>query len=188
MSGSCTVKTCWMRLPNFRVVGDNLKDHFDGASRVMVSNSLRLTNDNAINHRTNTNSIKTTNNIASSPNSVSSNSVHARGNQHKKVNRYNFQLKPYNPEHKPPSVKDLVYLEQSPSFCERNPRLGIQGTQGRQCNDTSIGVDGCDLMCCGRGYRTQDVIVTERCSCTFHWCCEVKCKVCRTKKTIHTCL
>lgn len=41
MSGSCTVKTCWMRLPPFRLVGDNLKDRFDGASRVMVSNSLR---------------------------------------------------------------------------------------------------------------------------------------------------
>lgn len=41
MSGSCTVKTCWMRLPNFRVVGDNLKDRFDGATRIMVSNSLR---------------------------------------------------------------------------------------------------------------------------------------------------
>lgn len=41
MSGSCTIKTCWMRLPAFRMVGDNLKDRFDGASRVMVSNSLR---------------------------------------------------------------------------------------------------------------------------------------------------
>lgn len=41
MSGSCTIKTCWMRLPSFRTVGDNLKDRFDGASRVMVSNSLR---------------------------------------------------------------------------------------------------------------------------------------------------
>ena len=41
MSGSCTVKTCWMRLPNFRVVGDNLKDRFDGATRIQVSNSLR---------------------------------------------------------------------------------------------------------------------------------------------------
>lgn len=44
MSGSCTVKTCWMRLPVFRLVGDNLKDRFDGASRVMVSNSLRGSN------------------------------------------------------------------------------------------------------------------------------------------------
>lgn len=51
MSGSCTVKTCWMRLPNFRVVGDNLKDRFDGATRIMVSNSLQRGNggsDNSI--------------------------------------------------------------------------------------------------------------------------------------------
>lgn len=41
MSGSCTMKTCWMRLPAFRLVGDNLKKRFDHASRVMVSNSLR---------------------------------------------------------------------------------------------------------------------------------------------------
>lgn len=102
--------------------------------------------------------------------------------------RYKFSLKPYNPDHKPPTPKDLVYFEQSPGFCEKNLRLGILGTHGRQCNDTSIGVDGCDLMCCGRGYRTQEVTVVERCACTFHWCCEVKCKTCRTKKTIHTCL
>lgn len=38
MSGSCTVRTCWMRLPSFRVVGDFLKDRFDGASRVVYGN------------------------------------------------------------------------------------------------------------------------------------------------------
>ena len=150
MSGSCTVRTCWMRLPFFRVVGDNLKDRFDGASRVLISNTGRVP-----------------------------------GNGRKK---YNYQLKPYNPEHKAPSKKDLVYYEHSPNFCERNVKLGIAGTQGRTCNETSIGVDGCDLMCCGRGYRTEVREVVERCACTFHWCCEVKCKVCRTKKTIHTCL
>ena len=42
MSGSCTVRTCWMRLPFFRVVGDNLKDRFDGASRVLISNTGRV--------------------------------------------------------------------------------------------------------------------------------------------------
>lgn len=102
--------------------------------------------------------------------------------------RYHFQLKPYNPEHKPPSGKDLVYLEPSPNFCTRSTKMGIQGTYGRQCNDTSIGVDGCDLMCCGRGYRTHEVKVVERCACTFHWCCEVKCKLCQIQKIIHTCL
>ncbi|XP_069698042.1 protein Wnt-1 [Periplaneta americana] len=160
MSGSCTVKTCWMRLPSFRVVGDNLKDRFDGASRVMVSNAGSLRGQGG-----------------SGGSGVGG-----------KKNRYNFQLKPYNPDHKPPGTKDLVYLEPSPGFCERNPRLGIQGTHGRQCNDTSIGVDGCDLMCCGRGYRTHEVSVVQRCACMFHWCCEVKCNLCRTKKTIHTCL
>lgn len=171
MSGSCTVKTCWMRLPNFRVVGDNLKDRFDGASRVMLTNSDRS--------RGNANAI-----ISNS----ASNSVHHHRGGLGRRHRYNIQLKPYNPEHKPPGSKDLVYIEPSPPFCERNPKLGILGTQGRQCNDTSIGVDGCDLMCCGRGYKTQEVTVIERCACTFHWCCEVKCQMCKTKKTIHTCL
>uniref|UniRef100_A0A182IKA7 Protein Wnt n=1 Tax=Anopheles atroparvus TaxID=41427 RepID=A0A182IKA7_ANOAO len=194
MSGSCTMKTCWMRLNSFRTIGDILKDRFDGASRVMVSNSLRSPNlnENTLTNRAGSSNLKTNANsvgaVGASPNSVLSNSIHARGHQQKRVNRYNFQLKPYNPEHKPPGGKDLVYLEPSPGFCERNPRLGIQGTHGRQCNDTSIGVDGCDLMCCGRGHRTQEVTVVERCSCTFHWCCEVKCKLCRAKKIIHTCL
>lgn len=160
-----------MRLPNFRVVGDNLKDRFDGASRVMVSNSERA---------------RVTNNAITS--NSASNSVHQHRDGLGRRQRYNFQLKPYNPEHKPPGQKDLVYVEPSPPFCEKNPKLGILGTHGRQCNDTSIGVDGCDLMCCGRGHRTQEVTVIERCSCTFHWCCEVKCQLCRTKKTIHTCL
>lgn len=81
MSGSCSVKTCWMRLPTFRVVGDSLKDRFDGASRVQVSNSLRNTNnENAISRR-----IKTNKNAVS--NSVTSNSVHQRGQNHKKINR-----------------------------------------------------------------------------------------------------
>ncbi|KAH9635041.1 hypothetical protein HF086_004395 [Spodoptera exigua] len=161
MSGSCTVKTCWMRLPSFRSVGDSLKDRFDGASRVMMPNtdleSPAQRND-AAPHRV------------------------------PRRDRYRFQLRPHNPDHKSPGAKDLVYLESSPGFCEKNPRLGIPGTHGRACNDTSIGVDGCDLMCCGRGYRTETMYVVERCNCTFHWCCEVKCKLCPTEKVVHTCL
>ncbi|XP_022914266.2 protein Wnt-1 [Onthophagus taurus] len=178
MSGSCTVKTCWMRLPPFRAIGDQLKDRFDGASRVMASNSaITRTGNEARSKRPK----------KESPNALQ-NSIHSPRMNHAKKFKYGFQFKPFNSEHKPPGSEDLVYLETSPGFCEKNPKLGILGTHGRQCNDTSLGVDGCDLMCCGRGYRTQEVPVAERCNCTFKWCCEVKCDVCRSTKIVHTCL
>ena len=35
MSGSCTIKTCWMKLALFRYMGAKLKDRFDGATEVL---------------------------------------------------------------------------------------------------------------------------------------------------------
>lgn len=102
MSGSCTVKTCWMRLPAFRQVGDNLKDRFDGASRVMVSNSLRgssgssenfIHNNNGgssgslTNTATHVGPVLQSNSIGASSNSIASNSVRGRGHNNKKNNR-----------------------------------------------------------------------------------------------------
>ncbi|XP_036322045.1 protein wingless-like [Rhagoletis pomonella] len=69
MSGSCTVKTCWMRLASFRVIGDNLKDRFDGASRVMISNSLRQNLNSVTGNSQNSNSVVVTG-IALSPNTA----------------------------------------------------------------------------------------------------------------------
>lgn len=102
MSGSCTVKTCWMRLANFRVIGDSLKDRFDGASRVMVSNSVRSStsninngnkddvgDSNSININNNGNQIKT-NNVQSNAifsNSIPRNSMRSKGRSNKKNNR-----------------------------------------------------------------------------------------------------
>ena len=83
MSGSCSVKTCWMRLPNFRVIGDSLKDRFDGASRVQVSNSQRNNNENQI-----TRSNRRNQNIAQNSNNArETNSVNRAGQNHKKQNR-----------------------------------------------------------------------------------------------------
>ncbi|XP_070569792.1 protein Wnt-1-like [Ptychodera flava] len=153
MSGSCQVKTCWMRLPTFRAVGDNLKERFDGASLVALTNT---------------------------------------GNP--RITRRRKKVKPslyfdvVDSNHKKPTDKDLVYFEESPDFCEPNKRVGSLGTTGRQCNNTSLGIDGCDLLCCGRGYKSDVEEVTERCSCTFHWCCQVKCETCVTTRIVNTCL
>src|SRR5688572_22796089 len=56
---------------------------------------------------------------------------------------------------KPPSREDLVYAEESPDYCTADRRIGSLGTKGRPCNATSAGADGCDLLCCGRGYETK---------------------------------
>ncbi len=97
-------------------------------------------------------------------------------------------LVPRSSHFKPHTDMDLVYLEASPDFCEMDPKTGSLGTMGRQCSRNSKAIDGCDLMCCGRGYRTRRKIVIERCKCKFHWCCYVKCQKCKKEVEEHTCL
>ncbi|CAH0776576.1 unnamed protein product [Bemisia tabaci] len=41
LSGSCTVRSCWRRLPAFRAVGRSLRGRFEAASRVIPSNDGR---------------------------------------------------------------------------------------------------------------------------------------------------
>lgn len=96
-------------------------------------------------------------------------------------------FRPKNKLHKPPTQADLVYYEDSPNFCQRNPETGSLGTQGRLCNNTSLGTDGCDLMCCGRGFTTSESEMEELCNCRFFWCCKVKCQNCRLRKVVHRC-
>ncbi|XP_006785874.1 protein Wnt-2b-like [Neolamprologus brichardi] len=61
------------------------------------------------------------------------------------------------------------------------------GTAGRVCNKTSRGTDGCEVMCCGRGYDTTRVKQITKCECKFKWCCSVECKDCEEAVDIHTC-
>ncbi|XP_078509073.1 protein Wnt-4-like [Lissotriton helveticus] len=96
-------------------------------------------------------------------------------------------LVPKSAHFKPYTMQDLIYLSPSPDFCHQDPRNGVPGTTGRRCNRTSPATDGCELMCCGRGFHTAETEVVERCSCTFRWCCSVKCKQCRNIVQVHTC-
>ncbi|KAH0535003.1 hypothetical protein KQX54_011765 [Cotesia glomerata] len=93
-SGSCTVKTCWMRLPLFKIVGTDLKfkDHFDGAyssHELVIPDRILVVQEMLI--------------------------IQA--------------ILPviFVHEHKPPGLKDLVYSEPSPPFCDEIEKLGILG-------------------------------------------------------------
>ncbi|CAM9941826.1 unnamed protein product [Lampetra fluviatilis] len=97
------------------------------------------------------------------------------------------QLVPRNAQFKPHTDEDLVYVAPSPDFCDADPKAGVAGTAGRECNRTSRALDGCELMCCGRGFHTTRAELVERCYCKFHWCCFVKCRQCRKHVEMHTC-
>lgn len=88
---------------------------------------------------------------------------------------------------KPPGRDDLVYAEESVDFCRVNRKFGSLGTQGRECNATSTGVDGCELLCCGRGFDSRVIRETINCKCRFKWCCEVTCERCKQKRTVYNC-
>ncbi|KAL0273550.1 UNVERIFIED_CONTAM: hypothetical protein PYX00_006186 [Menopon gallinae] len=138
LSGSCTHRTCWRKMPPFREVGNRLKERYDGAAKVIPSNDGK-------------------------------------------------SFIPDGETIKPPGRGDLVYSQASPDFCRYNRKSGSLGTHGRQCNATSIGVDGCELLCCGRGYDTEIVKEKVNCECRFRWCCEVTCKTCSQKRTVLSC-
>lgn len=83
---------------------------------------------------------------------------------------------------------ELVYVEDSPSYCRKKERHHSLGTVGRQCNATATNEGSCDKLCCGRGYKTERKNVIKKCECNFVWCCDVKCKTCSQVVNINTCI
>eukprot|EP00071_Canis_lupus_P052960 XP_539327.3 protein Wnt-3a [Canis lupus familiaris] len=144
LSGSCEVKTCWWSQPDFRSIGDFLKDKYDSASEMVVE-------------------------------------------KHRESRGWVETLRPRYSYFKVPTERDLVYYEASPNFCEPNPETGSFGTRDRTCNVSSHGIDGCDLLCCGRGHNARTEQRREKCHCVFHWCCYVSCQECARVYDVHTC-
>ncbi|XP_046404179.1 protein Wnt-1-like [Ischnura elegans] len=191
MSGSCTVRVCWRRLPLFRHVGDVLAARFEGASHVrMVERRPRpqLTQQQRAGgggaHGRRGHARKA---AQARGGGLSQQPTGAIEYREEAIRPRIKKLRAMGRDMKQPNRTDLVFLEESPDYCERNDTLGILGTRGRLCNRTSLGLDGCRLLCCGRGYQTRVRDVTEKCRCRFVWCCNVVCDVCRYQKEEHLC-
>ncbi|RXN09180.1 Wnt-2b-A-like protein [Labeo rohita] len=90
-------------------------------------------------------------------------------------------------DYKRTTKNDLVYIENSPDYCLMDRSAGSLGTAGRVCNKSSRGMDGCEVMCCGRGYDTTRVKRMSKCECKFKWCCAVECRDCEETVDVHTC-
>ncbi|XP_071163930.1 protein Wnt-11-like [Mytilus edulis] len=90
---------------------------------------------------------------------------------------------PLFPHRQSVTTNTLIYYTKSPDYCSRDPKTGAEGTEGRYCDKGSQGWGGCDILCCGRGYKSFTREIVERCECKYYWCCYVKCKEC--SKTLH---
>lgn len=84
--------------------------------------------------------------------------------------------------------RDLIALDPSPNFCKKSESRGTLGTLERKCNPETTGKGSCAYMCCGRGHKTFEQEIEERCECRYYWCCYVKCKKCKKTITVSTCL
>ncbi|KAL0196219.1 hypothetical protein M9458_009791, partial [Cirrhinus mrigala] len=91
------------------------------------------------------------------------------------VDRFKRKVRRKDKDHRhvPISKEELIFLNKSPNYC-------LEDRRGRRCNRTSVGPDGCNLLCCGRGYNTH--VVRH-----FVWCCYVRCRRCETMNDMHTC-
>ncbi|XP_069932032.1 protein Wnt-3a isoform X2 [Oryctolagus cuniculus] len=107
--------------------------------------------------------------------------------KHREARGWVETLRPRYAHFRVPTERDLVYYEASPNFCEPNPDTGSFGTRDRACNVSSPGIDGCDLLCCGRGHNARTERRREKCRCVFHWCCYVSCHECARVLDVHTC-
>lgn len=82
----------------------------------------------------------------------------------------------------------ILYADSSPNYCLANKNLGTDGTTDRECLfDASAGKQSCEQLCCGRGFKTQEIEIVERCRCRYIWCCHVKCETCKSTRIQHTC-
>ncbi|XP_076823294.1 protein Wnt-10a-like isoform X2 [Clavelina lepadiformis] len=85
--------------------------------------------------------------------------------------------------------ESLIFLERSPTYCDVDPSINVQGTRGRYCNANASRNDtsSCAHLCCNRGHRSYEVRRMEKCRCKFHWCCHVYCDTCEWTERVSVC-
>lgn len=80
----------------------------------------------------------------------------------------------------------LIYIFESPNYCQQNVIPGWNGTHSRECSRnrskdvTRSEKQSCKKLCrsCGWHIKKLQEVQTKRCNCKFNWCCNVTCDVC----------
>ncbi|MBZ3883342.1 Protein Wnt-2 [Sciurus carolinensis] len=183
VSGSCTLRTCWLAMADFRKTGDYLWRKYNGAIQVVMNQDG--TGFTVANKRFKK---PTKNDLVYFENSPDYCIRDREAGGPIKTPGCSFTLVPTSVA-LTPQKPFLILLLLGPHYtlCGQPVETGSLGTAGRVCNLTSRGMDSCEVMCCGRGYDTSRITRMTKCECKFHWCCAVRCQDCLEALDVHTC-
>lgn len=216
LSGVCQFQTCWDQLLDFDVITSRLKlVYLYNTSKVEVKNYGTLEKPDLYLTRTPYRSL-------TKP--VVNQSAKSLNPEFEDF--YNLSLLMTNhptvsSQEQPTSFErvnsgDLLYLHNSPEYCEPQPHTKHPGTRGRACvpiinvtiskkitsapkalesqymnkrTESQVNAPGsCELICCNRGYRRELVLDMVTCNCRFEFCCRVECENCLRQRIQHYCL
>ncbi|XP_075917900.1 protein Wnt-5b-like [Petromyzon marinus] len=125
--GTCMLKICWQQLADFRSVGNFLKEKYDRSSAVQL--------------------------VSHNGGGSAGGANGGRGGAARWPRR---RLEAVNERLTAPTASDLVHVNASPEYCERDETHGVPGTVGPQYSITSEGAtEGRSVTCCDRGYDTS---------------------------------
>ncbi|KAK3892301.1 hypothetical protein Pcinc_003847 [Petrolisthes cinctipes] len=196
VSGSCSVETCWVQLPHFSTTASTLFTLYRQPVLATTTNQAQVNNGGKRGKRKLPRLIRRNRDrqtqIWTHRNHITSNNMAITNNNRTPRQGQDTDMAGGNVGHQEVSLRvrprqsfgssgKLVYLDRSPNFCRRS-RWWV-GTSGRECQ---AGV-GCKNLCCGRGYHSAFIRVTEPCRCRVVWCCSVECHTCTSLTHTHTC-
>ncbi|XP_015925976.1 protein Wnt-8b-like isoform X1 [Parasteatoda tepidariorum] len=158
VSGSCEMKTCWMRVQELKPIGELLKKAYDSAVPVEY-------NDNAL--------IRT----VKRRRHHHENSIYYQQRPKLPKNQliYNEISPNYCVGNKTAGVAGV-----SGRQCSRRTGSDVSDAERASCKTL--------CRACGYNIQVKTVVVESVCKCKFEWCCDVKCKTCVEKVAQHQCV
>ncbi|XP_063049258.1 protein Wnt-6-like [Engraulis encrasicolus] len=166
LSGSCTLRSCWRKMPLFRETGDWLLQRFRTAQQVMGSNDGKSL-------------------IPVWPD--------APPPRDRGLNR-NLDLDPQDLIYSAESPDFCLANRRLGSegtrgrVCNGTTSMAGGAVLSATGGGAVMATGGCEALCCGRGFQQHTLVYEENCVCRFHWCCVVQCQRCLIKKEVTLCL
>lgn len=167
VSGSCSMRVCWLIMPEFRVVGDELRRQYEAASKINKPKAVervellktlvaKRSTRSAIQHNYSNELLY----IRNSPDYCKSNgrlgTLGTRGR-----------------------MCSSVESTASNNATTAAVSTGNFDSDGSFLDQASSPNEMCDYICCGRGFYSKLVETQEDCECKFQFCCTVTCKKCK---------